>query len=140
MYEGAVSEPPIEPNFVWFEMPYFDRLDVDARAGMMEVVEALGGQIEILDAEASFGGLVEAHQIIMEYQIAQNLGWTLDMNPVNVSPKIAESIKRGRKFSDEAFAEACSHNCSSIFYCNFCRGISYAFICKNSSNKNVFIF
>ena len=116
MYEGAVSEPPIEPNFVWFEMPYFDRLDVDARAGMMEVVEALGGQIEILDAEASFGGLVEAHQIIMEYQIAQNLGWTLDMNPVNVSPKIAESIKRGRKFSDEAFAEACKMRTETIAY------------------------
>ena len=68
MYNGAINEPPVEPTFIWFEMPYFDRLHEDARAGMHEVVEALGGQVETMDAEASFGGLVEAHQIIMEYQ------------------------------------------------------------------------
>ena len=118
IYEGAVSEPPIEPNFVWFEMPYFDRLHEDARAGMMEVIEALGGQVETLDAEASFGGLVEAHQIIMEYQIAENLGWALDQDPANVSPKIAESIERGRKFSDAAFAEACQMRDETISYFN----------------------
>jgi Asp-tRNA(Asn)/Glu-tRNA(Gln) amidotransferase A subunit family amidase len=116
MYDGAVSEPPIEPNFVFFEMPYFDTLDDDARAGMMEVVDALGGQVEIMDAEASFGGLVEAHQIIMEYQIAENLGWALEKDPAHVSPKIAESIERGRRFSDAAFAEACEMRAQTIAY------------------------
>ena len=116
MYKGAKSEPPVEPNFVWFEMPYFDRLHDDARAGMMEVVDALGGQVEIMDAEASFGSLIEAHQIIMEYQIAQSLGWTLDKDPDNVSPKIADSIKRGRGFSDDAFAEACEIRTNTIEY------------------------
>jgi Asp-tRNA(Asn)/Glu-tRNA(Gln) amidotransferase A subunit family amidase len=114
MFEGAHSEPPIEPNFIWFEMPYFDTLDGDARAGMMEVVEALGGQVEVLDAEKSFGGLIEVHQIIMEHQIAQNLGWALDQDPDNVSPKIAASIERGRRFSDAAFAEACEIRKSTI--------------------------
>jgi Asp-tRNA(Asn)/Glu-tRNA(Gln) amidotransferase A subunit family amidase len=118
IYDGAVSEPPIEPNFVWFEMPYFDRLHEDTRAGMMEVIEALGGQVETLDAEASFGGLVEAHQIIMEYQIAENLGWALERDPANVSPKIAESIERGLKFSDAAFAEACQMRDETISYFN----------------------
>jgi len=116
MHAGAISEPPVDPNFVWFEMPYFDKLDADARSGMMEVVDALGGQVEIMDAEASFGGLVEAHQIIMEYQIAENLGWALDQDPDNVSPKIAESIRRGRNFSDAAFAEACEIRESTISY------------------------
>ena len=116
MYDGAVSEPPIEPNFVFFEMPYFDTLDDDARAGMMEVVDALGGQVEIMDAEASFGGLVEAHQIIIEYQIAENLGWALEKDPAHVSPKIAESIERGRSFSDAAFAEACEMRAQTIAY------------------------
>ena len=116
MYDGAVSEPPIEPNFVFFEMPYFDTLDDDARAGMMEVVDALGGQVEIMDAEASFGGLVEAHQIIMEYQIAENLGWALEKDPAHVSTNIAESIKRGRRFNDAAFAEACEMRAQTIAY------------------------
>ena len=116
MYDGAVSEPPIEPNFVFFEMPYFNTLDDDARAGMMEVVDALGDQVEIMDAEASFGGLVEAHQIIMEYQIAENLGWALEKDPAHVSPKIADSIKRGRRFSDAAFAEACEMRAQTIAY------------------------
>ena len=116
MYNGVVSEPPIEPNFVWFEMPYFDKLHEDARTGMLEVVTALSGHVETIDATASFGGLVEAHQIIMEYQIAENLGWALDKDPANVSPKIAESIERGRKLSDAAFAEACKTRTETIAY------------------------
>ncbi len=116
MYDGVVSEPPIEPNFVWFEMPYFDKLHEDARTGMLEVVTALSGHVETIDATASFGGLVEAHQIIMEYQIAENLGWALDKDPANVSPKIAESIERGRKLSDAAFAEACKTRTETIAY------------------------
>ena len=83
---------------------------------MHEVVEALGGQVETMDAEASFGGLVEAHQIIMEYQIAENLGWTLDNDLANVSPKISETIERGRKFSDAAFSEACEMRSETIAY------------------------
>lgn len=116
MYDGATSEALVEPNFVFFEMPYFDQLDSDARAGMMEVVDALGDRVEVLDAEKSFGSLVEAHQIIMEYQIAQNLGWTLDKDPENVSPKIADAINRGRKFSAEAFAESCQIRDETITY------------------------
>ena len=116
MYEGAVSEPLVEPTFVWFEMPYFDRLHEDARGGMNEVVESFGGRVETMDAETSFGGLVEAHQIIMEYQIAENLGWTLDNDLADVSPKITESILRGRKFSDSAFAEACEMRTETIAY------------------------
>ena len=116
MYNGVISEPPIEPNFVWFEMPYFDKLHEDARTGMLEVVTALSGHVETIDATASFGGLVEAHQIIMEYQIAENLGWVLDKDPANVSAKIAESIERGRKLSDAAFAEACRTRTETIAY------------------------
>ena len=88
----------------------------DARAGMNEVVESLGGRVETMDAETSFGGLVEAHQIIMEYQIAENLGRTLDNDLADVSPKITEAILRGRKFSDSAFAEACEMRAETIAY------------------------
>lgn len=114
--EGAKSEPPVPPNFVWFEMPYFDRLAADSRDGLMEVVTALGGQIEVIDAEKSFGGLVEAHTVIMEYQIAQNLGWVLDKHGDQISAKIAATIERGRKFSDEAFAEASQMRAETIAY------------------------
>ena len=116
MLAGAQSTPPIEPNFVWFEMPYFDRLAPDAREGLDEVIAALNGHVEVIDAEESFGSLVEAHQIIMEYQIAENLGWVLDKHPDQVSEKIAASITRGRKFSAEAFAEATEIRDGTIGY------------------------
>lgn len=113
---GATSEAPVAPNFVWFDMPYFDRLAEDSRAGLMEVVDALGGQIEVIDAEKSFGGLVEAHTVIMEYQIAQNLGWVLDKHESDISDKIAATIRRGRKFSDAAFVEASEIRAETMAY------------------------
>lgn len=113
---GARSEAPVAPNFVWFEMPYFDRLASDSRDGLMEVVDALGGQIEIIDAEKSFGGLVEAHTVIMEYQIAQNLGWVLDKHESDISEKIAATIRRGRKFTEAAFVEAAEMRAETITY------------------------
>ena len=36
-----MAEAPMPPNFVWLEMPYFDRLSDAARAGMDEL-DALG--------------------------------------------------------------------------------------------------
>ena len=113
---GASSTPPVEPNFVWFDMPYFDRLEEDSRAGLMEVVDALGGQVEVIDAEKSFGGLVEAHTVIMQYQIAQTLGWVLDKHESELSDAIASVIRRGRKFSDAAFTEASEMRAETMAY------------------------
>lgn len=114
--KDVADAPPIEPNFVWLNMPYFDRLAADAKEGLMELVDALGGQVEQIDAEHSFKGLVEAHKIIQDYEIARNLKWLLRDHPDEISEKLKATLEHGQTISDEAYAEALGFRTDSITY------------------------
>ncbi|MGA0913046.1 MAG: amidase [Candidatus Puniceispirillaceae bacterium] len=116
LLKGVSSEPPIEPNFVWFEMPYFDKLSVDSREGMMAVIDALGGQVEKLDAEGSFSGLVEAQNIIQYYEIARNLAEIREQHNDKLSPQVAKLLAHGATISDEAYQEAVGLRHGAISY------------------------
>lgn len=116
LLKGVSSEPPIEPNFVWFEMPYFDKLSDDSREGMMAVIDALGGQVEKLDAEGSFSGLVEAQNIIQYYEIARNLAEIREQHNEKLSPQVAKLLAHGATISDEAYQEAVGLRHGAISY------------------------
>lgn len=114
--EDIMSEPPVNPNFVWLNMPYFDRLADDAREGLMEIVSALGGQIEQIDAEQSFKGLVEAHKIIQDYEISRNLSWLLRDHGDKISQHLSATLSHGITISDEAYQEATGFRDESLAY------------------------
>lgn len=116
MLAGARDIPPVEPNFVWFEMPYFTQLADDARAGMMEVVAMLGGQVEQIDASSSFTGLVEAQSIIQSYEIARNLHAIGEQHGDIFSPKLAKLLDHGITISDQAYQEAMTLRNGAINY------------------------
>ena len=42
---GARDEPPVEPNLVWFELPFADRLSPASREGLAEGAEIAGPAI-----------------------------------------------------------------------------------------------
>ena len=100
LLNGVSSEPPVAPNFVWFEMPYFDKLSDDSREGFMAVLDALGGQVERLDAGGSFTGLVESHNIIQYYEIARNLAEIRESHNDTLSPQVAKLLAHGATISD----------------------------------------
>ena len=111
-----LSEPPISPNFVWISMPYFDRLEDDAKEGLLEVVDALGGQVERIDAEHSFTGLVESQKIIQDYEMSRNLEWLLRDHGDRISEKLKATLSHGITISDEAYGEACGFRTDTIAY------------------------
>ena len=116
MLSGVQEDVPIEPNFVWLEMPYFGTLDDDARKGMNEVIDALGGQIEVIDAEQSFKDMPEAHKIIQDYEISRNLEWALRDHEDQLFDKFADMLRRGTKISDEDYQEALKFRTAMIGY------------------------
>ena len=69
MLPGYHAEVPIEPNFVWIELPYADRFSAATRLGCEELLDRLGAQIERIPAPESFSGLLECHKTIYDYEI-----------------------------------------------------------------------
>ena len=110
MRAGAGAEVPIEPNFLWFDMPYFDRLTPAARGGMEELLGALGDRVERIDAAESFAGFIAAQKIIHGHEYASLLGWIVDESPEGVSPGISQksqdAIALGRTYGQDAYDEA----------------------------------
>jgi Asp-tRNA(Asn)/Glu-tRNA(Gln) amidotransferase A subunit family amidase len=116
LLNGVSSEPPVAPNFVWFEMPYFDKLSDDSRNGMMAVLDALGGQVERLDAGESFTGLVESQNNIQHYEIARNLAEIRAKHNDTLSPEVAKLLAHGATISDQAYQEAIELRNGAISY------------------------
>jgi Asp-tRNA(Asn)/Glu-tRNA(Gln) amidotransferase A subunit family amidase len=116
LLNGVRSETPVAPNFVWVEMPYFDKLSDDSREGMMAVLEALGGQVERLDAGGSFTGLVESQNIIHYYEIARNLAKIRENHNDTLSPQVSKLFAHGATISDQAYQEAIELRNGAISY------------------------
>ena len=116
LLNGVHSEPPVAPNFVWVEMPYFDKLSDDSREGMMAVLDALGGQVERLDAGGSFTGLVESQNIIHYYEIARNLAKIRENHNDTLSPQVSKLFAHGAMISDQAYQEATEIRNGAISY------------------------
>ena len=84
MREGFRSEPPVEPDFIWLDMPWDDRLSPAGAEGFEELREGLGEHVVRLPAPAWFGRLPAAHQIIDEYETS--MWWRAHCERCDASP------------------------------------------------------
>ena len=116
LLDGVSSKPLVQPNLVWLEMPYFDKLSDDSREGLMAVLDTLGGQVERLDAGGSFTGLVESHNIIHYYEIARNLAEIHENHSDTLSPQVAKLIAYGAAISDDVYQGAIDSRNGAVSY------------------------
>ena len=102
MREGLRSKPPVEPDFIWLDMPYDDRLCAAGTQGFEELRDCLGKHVVRLPAPAWFGRLPAAHRIIDEYEAAT--WWRAHRERSGASiPEIAE---RGLAHGEERYRAA----------------------------------
>ena len=102
MREGFRSKPPVEPDFIWLDMPYDDRLSAAGAEGFEELRDCLGEHVVRLPAPAWFGRLPAAHRIIDEYEAAA--WWRAHGEGSGASfPEIAE---RGRAHGEDRYRAA----------------------------------
>jgi Asp-tRNA(Asn)/Glu-tRNA(Gln) amidotransferase A subunit family amidase len=106
MLEGARAEAPVAPELIWFDLPFNDRLCEDTRAGLDEVVNALGARVERAPVSENMIGLVEVHTVIQEYELRQNLENEIGAHWDQLSGTLQVVLERAAKISQSQYAES----------------------------------
>ncbi len=106
MLKGSQSDAPVEPCFIWLELPFHDRLSDAVRQGLDELMEVLGSRVERQPAPQSFNDVAKHHQIIYEYEFYKNF----QNNPEAGSDQFHDTVKqllaRARTIADEEYENA----------------------------------
>lgn len=103
---GAREAPPVEPNLVWFDMPFADRLSPASREGLGEILDSLGARVQTFPPPSSFAGVVHHQQVIHEYEMARALQEEVDEHWDEISASLQPALQRGLARSDDEYAEA----------------------------------
>lgn len=106
MLEGSRADAPVEPEFVWFDLPFNDRLTEDAREGLDELVNTLGARVERVPVAENMVGLVDVQRVIHEYEICHHLESVFAEHWDMVSTSLQPVIERARTISDAQYGEA----------------------------------
>jgi len=116
MLEGSRADAAIEPDLVWLDLPFNDRLTEAARAGLDEVVDTLGARVERLPVSENMTGLVDVQRVIHEYEICHHLASEFAEHWDLLSTSIQPIIERGRTISDAQYEEALEVMASGAVY------------------------
>ncbi|MDJ0631361.1 MAG: amidase [Rhodobacter sp.] len=103
---GARAEPPVDPDIAFFEFPFHDLLDADARDGIEAVIDALGPRVERLPVADTLTGLVEVHLTIHEYEFVHHLEETITRHWDLLSPTLQPVVERGQRISEAQYQDA----------------------------------
>jgi Asp-tRNA(Asn)/Glu-tRNA(Gln) amidotransferase A subunit family amidase len=94
--EIALEDPPLTPMFAFVKTPRWTHVDDDAREAFAELTEHLGGRVEPLELSDGAGDASEWHRVIMESEMAANLGWQWDTGRDQLSVPLRERLQSGR--------------------------------------------
>lgn len=106
MLETAREDVLVEPNFMWFDMPYHDRLASDAAEGFEAVLDALAGQVDRSGVSDKLAALVEVQRVVHEYEFCRHLAPVLDENFDRISDSLRPIVERGRNISEQDYKDA----------------------------------
>jgi Asp-tRNA(Asn)/Glu-tRNA(Gln) amidotransferase A subunit family amidase len=103
---GARDEPPVQPNLVWFDMPFSDRLSPACREGLEEILQALGARLERFPYPSAFPEVIRHQQVIHEYEIARALHKEAEDHWDLISELLQPAMERGLAYSDDEYAQS----------------------------------
>lgn len=103
--DGYLQDAPVEPNFVWLDLPYADRFSDALVQGAEELMGELGSQIERVQAPASFSDAIDAHAIIYDYEIYRCLS-EARAHESQLSDSVRSAFERAEKRSNEDYQQA----------------------------------
>ncbi len=103
---GYLEEVPATPSFVWLDLPYADRLADDAREGLDELLEVLGGQVKKIALPETMAGIIGQHHVIRHYELCRNLARDYEENRDGLSEGLLEALDAASALTGEQYAEA----------------------------------
>jgi Asp-tRNA(Asn)/Glu-tRNA(Gln) amidotransferase A subunit family amidase len=106
MAVGAAADVPVTPEFVWFDLPFNDRLSDDAREGMDAVLDILGPQVTRMAPADTLSNLVAVQARIHEYEICTQQAEVFDRHWDQISETLKPIVTRGRQISLAEYEDA----------------------------------
>ena len=105
-FQGACSEPPMDPNFAILTLPYSKLQSRACTEGFRELANALEGQVEVLEAPPMFEELVRAQRTIHmteAYHAFDRLGF---VGSSDLSGILSKMLEEGKNFAHNEYEEA----------------------------------
>lgn len=106
MGEGCAAEAPVDPNFIYLDMPYHDQMASDTIAGFDDIIALLGGQVERIEASPNLVDLIAVQHVIHEYEIIQHLDTVFTEHWDALSTSLQPVLERARKISEAQYQDA----------------------------------
>lgn len=91
------EEPPMAPLFAFLKGPAWDQCDASTQEAFAELVDALGDRVQPVEIDDVFKEVFAWQRIVMEADIASNLGEFYDRAGDNMSDVLKAIIERGRE-------------------------------------------
>jgi Asp-tRNA(Asn)/Glu-tRNA(Gln) amidotransferase A subunit family amidase len=114
---GAQADAPVEPDIAYFDFPFHELLDSDAREGLNAVIEMLGPRVTRLPVANSLSGLIDVHVTIHEYEFCQHLAQVIDANWDGLSDTLKPIIRRGQTITKDQYEDAQTVRESAQAFC-----------------------
>jgi Asp-tRNA(Asn)/Glu-tRNA(Gln) amidotransferase A subunit family amidase len=93
----AAEEPPLPPMFAFVKTPRWDRTAGDTKEAFAELTERLGDRVEELELSDASEEAFEWHRVIMEAEMAANLGREWEKGRARLSASLRAQLERGRE-------------------------------------------
>ncbi|MCV3273109.1 amidase [Roseobacter sinensis] len=106
MAAGTRATPPMEPDLVWLNLPFYDRLSEAARDGFDGVMDVLGPRVTCMDPADQLSELVAVQARIHEYEIVQHQGHVFDAHWDQISETLKPILTRARKIGAAEYEDA----------------------------------
>ena len=106
MRAGAQADAPVPPDLVWFNLPFNDRLSLDAREGIEAVLDMLGPRLTRMSAADTLANLVAVQARIHEYEICKHQAEVFDAHFEDLSQELQSIVVRGRQISEAEYKDA----------------------------------
>jgi Asp-tRNA(Asn)/Glu-tRNA(Gln) amidotransferase A subunit family amidase len=107
--EIAAEEPPLPPTFAFIKTPHWDRVDIDAREALAELIEHLGDRVEEVELAAAAAEGWSWHEAISGAETALNLRREWAESREGLSPSLRARIERGRAVAAVDYLTARAH-------------------------------
>jgi Asp-tRNA(Asn)/Glu-tRNA(Gln) amidotransferase A subunit family amidase len=103
---GCRAEAPVEPNFLWFELPFDDRLADDAQAGFAELREALGERLETMTLPVPLGHVIDHHRVVHHYELRRHLAREFEQHSDQLSPSVRDVLQQAEAIGADDYADS----------------------------------
>lgn len=110
LLDGYLSDVPVEPAFVWIDMPYADRYSSSLAAGIDELCDVIGNEsaatLDRIPAPKSFSALPGCHQIIYDVEILRSLETEWNLHRQLLSDTARAGLRRAESRTLDEYEEA----------------------------------